>query len=286
MSIVNIDEVTGGTGTLDWKVRRTYVRKFKVYCSSNSDTAATILASQSGTGDNTHIPARLSVYPGDSLALVKQINVSRTNDPLIWDVEHQYDSLFEFDPATTNENPLSRPVIVEFSFEKYTRSVREDLDGEAIQNKAGTPIDPPLEEELSIPIISISYNLATFDFDTVSDVQDCVNDDTWHGFDQWTVKVRGLTVKKMWENNVLFWAVNWTLAVKWDGWRPTKVLNMGYYELGDDGEPKIIRDKFGQPLPNPSLLDEDGKKLPTGEDPVYLEFALHREIDFTTTIGF
>ena len=273
--ITSVTELWGSRSfNLNWKTQRTYTRQFQVYVSDNSDHQLAIALSAS-------IPQRLSSHPSDALALVKDIKVSNDQaDPLRYTVDVNYDSVFEFDPATTNENPLLRPAIWTFSFEKASKAVREDLDGNAIDNSAETPIEPPLEIEQSIPIIKIEINKATFSYALISQMQDTVNLYSWNGFDAETVKVRGIEVKQMWENNYLYWAYSWTLAVKYDGWNPTKILDQGFQVLDVDGNPKIARDKFGNPFPHPVLLDGFGNKKDPADDPVFLEFTLHRTVNF------
>ncbi len=276
MSISAVTEIWESRGgEQSWKGVVKYNRRFKVYCSTTADHTTAILASGS-------IPARLAAHPDNAYALCESRKVTQdSQDPLIYFVDVSYTSQLDIDPADTNENPLSRPAIFGFSFERATRAVREDLDGAAIDNSAGVPFDPPLELEVSVPIISIEINLSSFTFATIATIQDCVNADTWRGFDPGTVKIRGIEVSKKFENNVVYWAYKWTLAIKWDGWRPVGVLDQGFHELDEDGEPMLIRDNFGNPLPHPSRLDGDGNKLAPDDASVFLAFNMNREITFS-----
>lgn len=283
----------GSAGTLEWaKWRRTYKRVFKAYSDDNDDTPITVRTALAASSFSI---ALLDAYPGDSLALVKNIDVTRSQeDPLIWNVNVTYDSVFEIPPTDMVENPLLRPAIWEFSFEKYSKAVREDLNFGPIENSAGTPYEPPLEVAYSLPLIKITVNKSTWDYTTVSQCQDACNDAEWQSFPANTVLIRGVEARKMFENNVSFWQLVWTLAIKSEDtvggpWRPTKVLDQGYYHLenvGTEEDPDevqlINRDRYGQPLPHPVLLDGEGGKLETGGTPVFNEFYLVREVDFTT----
>lgn len=275
MAITAITELWDARGAAQtWKGVVSYTRKFEVYVSDNTDHTTTILASGS-------LPARLAAHPTNAYARCVNRKVSqRPEDPLRYLVECEYNSQLDIDPADTNENPLSRPAIVSHSFERTTRATREDLDGNAIDNSASVPFDPPLEFETSLWIIKIEYNQASFSASTAATIQDCCNADTWSGFAPGLVKIRGIEASKQYENNVVFWKINWVLAVKWDGWRPTRVLDQGFHELNVDDEPVLIRDPYGQPLPNPSRLDGAGAKLDPDDPSVFLEFNLCREINF------
>lgn len=276
MSIVSTVELWDSrSGEQSWKGVVKYARKFRVVCSDNTDHTTTILSSGS-------IPSRLQSHPSNAFALVESRKVSNDPaDPRQYLVDVSYTSQFDQDPASTNEDPLSRPAIWSFSFERATKAVREDLDGNALDNSAGVPFDPPVEVETSIPIIKIDINKASFSYASIATLQDCVNDATWNGFAAGTVKVRGVEVKQQFENNQLYWSYSWTLAVKWDGWQ-AKILDQGFHELDDDGEPKLIRDAFGNPLPHPSRLDGDGNKLESGEPSVFLDFTTCRTANFST----
>lgn len=279
MTIVNVKELPR-THSQNYKYQRQYQRKYLVQTTVGNDDPLNIINANDGV---TAIPALYAPYPSDSFALVQDRKANQRSDLFFWDVEVSYNSVFDVDPASQDENPLSRPAIWSFSFEKAEKAVRYDLDDEPIDNSATVPIDPPLMLEHSIPIISISVNKATFSYATVSVLQDCVNSDTWNGFAPNTVKIRGIEVNVVWENNVLYFAYKWTLAVKYDAWRPVKILDMGYHEY-NAGEPKLIRDAYGNPLPQPSLLDGNGEKLPDGDDPVYLDFNMNRQVAFTGLI--
>ncbi len=276
MAILAVTEVWDSrSGEQSWKAQYKYARRFKVYVSDNTDHTTAILASGS-------VPARLAAHPTNGYALVESRKVSQdSSDPLVYFLDVSYNSVFDFDPASTNENPLLRPAIIELGFERATKAVREDLDGEAIDNSAGIPFDPPLEIEHSIPTLTITVNKAALSYATIATLQDCCNSDTWYGFTPGQVKIRGISVKLKQENGYLFWEYQWTLAVKWDGWRPTRVLDQGFHELDEDGvTPILIRDNFGNPLPSPSRLDGEGNKLDPAEDAVFLEFNMVREVAF------
>lgn len=283
MAIIKCGEVNRTTSQ-NWKYQRQYTRKYKVQSSiKTEDPLSVVSAVDPVTG--VAIPAVLAAFPTDPFALVQERKATQTTDLFFWDVDVSYSSVFDQNPASQNENPLLRPALWSFSGEKAEKAVREDLDGEPINNSAGVPIDPPVLLEHSIPIISISVNKATFNKDAPALYQDCVNSDTWFGYAPHTVKIRTLEANEVWENNLLYFQVKWVLAVKWDLWYPTRILDQGYHELLPSGEHRLIREKFtGAPLPSPSLLDGNGMKLPSGNPAEYIEYFLNREVAFTGVI--
>lgn len=278
LAITSIKELWVRKANQDWKAQVKATRTFLIYVDSNLDHTQTILASGS-------LPGRLAVHPYNPflLAELREV-VNDTADPLRYTMTVNYNSKFEFDPATANENPLLRPAIYDFSFERTSKAVRYDILDGAIENSARTPIDPPLELEISIPIIKITINKAVLTYSSVADVQDCVNLSTWLGFAAGLVKIRGIEIKQKWENNYLYFEYNWTLAVKWDGWNPLRVLDQGFHTLDSEGEPVLARDKFQTPYAHPVMLDGEGNKLTSGSDPVYLDFQMYREVEFVGLI--
>lgn len=277
MSVVSVAEVwESRSGSIDYKFQRQYVRRFRVFVDDTTDGAVTVRA---GVGIGLG-----AAYPEDAYSKVKGISVTNDGqDPLVWYVTLNYDSVWEFDPASANENPLLRPELKSLSYETQEKFVRQDLDGEDIVNSAGTPISPPMSVEKSVQILRIKQNRATVP--VTADVLNCINSSTWRGHAAKTCKIRAPEVEEVWENNVLYYAVTWVVAIRKEPWSPTKVLNEGFYEYDYDTEDVVmIRDKYGAPAQSPRLLDEFGVVLTSG-DPVYLEFRFHDEINFNTVIG-
>lgn len=277
-----LEQLDSRTGNVDWRYHRTYLRRFKVYCGLDTDDCKT-------AANAVGIPAMLSSYPTDVTCRVKTIDVrcdgayisQVTGQGRIWTVDCNYDSLFEFDVASVAENPLLRPALWKFSWEAAERYLPYDIDGVALKNTAGTPINPPLAQKYAIGIITIQVNKSTWTVGNYADVQEKVNSDTWLGQEPGTVLVRGVTAEQRWENNYLYWAVTWTLALsKLVPFRPTKVLSQGFFYKEDDVL-KVARDFAGAPLPHPVMLDEDGMKTDT---PYWQEFNMREEMAFTGVI--
>jgi hypothetical protein len=285
MAIISVEEDFGSrSGSIDQKFVHKANRKFLVFSDSPSDTYLTVLA-------NASIPTAFANFPGSTIVKVsdrKADQVQGSYNPWKWTVDVQYTSKFDFDTETANENPLSRPAIWKFTWEKAERAVREDLDGEQIVNSAGSPINPPLTTTYGVQVITIEVNKAALDPVVLLDLQDCTNNAEWYGFPANTVLIRGLSAEPATENGTAYWKYTWTLAVKsllYDGWRPTQILDCGFHEYDEGTDSlKLITDYAGHPLSEPTLL-RDGLKLPSGEEPEYLSYNLTRQADFSTLIG-
>lgn len=242
-----------------------------------------------GTDGITTLPLMGASYPGDLFALAADYSADYVgDDPRHQKVTVNYQSHFDFDPTQINENPLLRANRISVSYERADKYIREDLDGNPIVNAAGSPVDPPQSYTYTIQIIDVKLNVdaTTWSISSINGLQEVVNLNAWQGFDPKTVLIRGVEASEIkFENNVYYRELHFVLAIReaiYDGWSPTKILNQGYYEKASDGTLSTIRDKFGNPLPGPSMLDATGTKLTAGEDPVYLEFVLRDEVDFAS----
>ena len=282
MAILSVDEHWDSRATdSQAKFQRTHTRRFLVIVDDTDDYGMAILAHAS-------IPANLAVHPTDSDAQVKSRKVS--NDSQFhekWWADITYDTWWDDDPDTYADIPTDRPAIVDWTFEKATKAVQYDVDDDAIENSAGVPISPPLEIDLSLPVATVLKNYVPGAIPALMTFQDTVNSDEYtldgQTFQPGQVKVRGITIgKKQKQNGVLFVPVTWQLAIKYDGWRPHRVLDCGFSELVA-GEWKTIRNASG-PLPQPSRLDGSGLRLAPGDPPVYLSFALNRELSFVGAV--
>jgi hypothetical protein len=284
MAVVRCNEVwESRTGRINYKFQRTYVRRFRVFVDDTTDGAVTVrLGVTSAYGITLG-----SAYPEDLYAWAKDIDVSQDSaDPLIWYVTVNYDSVWEFDPADANENPLLRPEQRSVSYETQEKFVRYDLDDESILNSAGTPVNPPMSLQRTIQVLRIKQNRATVP--ATADAMNKVNNATWRGHAARTCLLRAPEVEEVWEGTSRYYAVTWVVAIRPDEpWTPTKVLDEGFYEWDAFyDEAQLIRDVYGNPASAPRLLDGNGALLDTEvDDPVYLEFRFHEEVNFTTLIG-
>lgn len=280
MSITSCVEVRGRTGSRDQKYVIGSSRKFRLTSDTDLETVANVLNYGS-------LPAMYSFYPSSTTVRVSSQKCEQMDDPLYWLVTIDYTNKFDFDPATFTENPLLRPEVVKFSYERGEKAVLKDLSGWAIVNSAESLINPPMVIPYGVQIIEITQNRPTLDYTITVDVQDVVNSATWRGLTAGTVIIRGLVVEPKSENDVNFWEYKWTLAVKslaYDGWTPTKVLDQGFWGYNDDDQYIQFCDAHGHPFSAPSLM-KDGYLLPEGEDPEYIDYDLHRTANFSTLIG-
>ncbi len=263
------------------RIDRTYQRTYLVLTNNDLDEASTIKNAAS-------LPVMGVVYPADSGAILVSKKADKVgNSPYSWKVTCDWQSHFDFDPATLTENPLLRPATWSITWAGAERAVQRDLDDLSIVNSAKTPFVPPLSIPYGIPTIEITWNSATLTWLDLQDNQDCCNSDVWNGLAATSVLIKGIAYNRKFENTYLYWEKKATLQVRSlaifpGGWETEYVLDQGFYE-NPFGVRKLIRGSTGEPLPEPSML-KDGLVKPNADDPVYLPFRLRRSIIFAGLI--
>lgn len=300
----------GRTGKDDWNKHRTYTRVFEVWTDDPNDDVTV-------AGNATGIPLLGDSHPSDAAAVVVSVVPTQDSEtPYRWDVSIEYDTQppvrDSLQPTTTSpppppppgapgpqtpadraENPLDRAPIWKVSFQQTTEVVtRTFANGEDILNSAGLPFDPPITIEVSRPLISVTWNVATLNLDKIDLLQDGVNNAEFFGRAARTLRCVGIEAGSGFENGVHFWTVTVTLAYNRDTW-DIRVLDAGYaVKKTEDFEGNgstterwvKVKDPYGNEATEPVPLDGAGQVLATDEDPVYLTFPVYEERDFAALL--
>jgi hypothetical protein len=268
---------------------REYSLKFIGYTNDDGDDSTLF---RGVTVGSITLPNLGDAYPTDSQAYCYQGNFSKTSSVKggghQWSIGYEYKSYFDFDPTALNPDPLMRPTIYNITWTNGERAVRFDLDGLAIVNSAGTPFVPPLSITYGIAVIEATWNAATLTFMDLQDNQDTFNNDIWHGQPVASCLLKGLAYSQKFENGTFFYEKKATIHVRnLDieplGWQYTVMLDQGFYEKDGSGNRKLIRDAYGAPLPEPTMLNAGVKKLDT-DPPQYVQFRTRDGVAFGTLI--
>lgn len=270
------------------KYTRKYTKTYQVITDDISDDVGTVLP-------NIGLPLVGQAYTGsdgftDNGALCKTKNAVQDSEARnVWHVTCEYDSSFNFNPAEQAgedaEDPTDRAAIIKLSFGKVTVPITKDSAGGPICNKANQPfIDVEAEQTRLILSFSKNYADGVFDFANMQLLSNSTNASTFLGFAAGKLHMQGIETELNWENNVLFWKTDYSMAFNADGWQ-LKLLNCGDYEKPDSmahgGELVLVRDCYGTPVHN-ALLDNDGKRLPAGGTPVFCTFTIYASADWST----
>jgi len=183
------------------------------------------------------------------------------------------------------ENPLMEPPRISGTFVKRTKMIEADRNDKAIKSSSHEVIHG-IEKDASTPTVTIEINLGTIDLDNLTAIIDTVNDATLWGFPKRCIKLSNLT----WVRNVYgvcgyYYTLRFDFDIDTETFDEKKVLDRGLKKFdtarwgnvgtGDaareDPEKFImIRDKNGEKVTEPMLLDGYGNVLTDIDNPVYI----------------
>lgn len=282
------------------RIFREYIRVFQVLCDTPTDGPKT-----AREGVSVLIGDSYSYYgENDPLAFCHEITpelVSAEEHQRFWKVFCKYASA---------ENPLDRPPVKRWNFNKCSKAIEKDLDGRTLLNSALCTFDPPKEIDDSRPVYTFIRNEPTFDPTIAIFYQDSINEDPFLIADPGQAKISNISGDEKRENGILFWEVTYEFEFRREGWQ-TEMLDQGFRELlgfeeaeddtsatsgvststSDDTTPpcvtnsrkpiyRQILDREGIPSNEPTLLNGHGRQLGEGCDPVYLPFKTSRVVPF------
>lgn len=300
MGVVYVEELWDGRGGEDGIERkRKYTRRFEVRTDTYADDATTV-------GNSPLLPRNGQRHPMDAYALLVKIRPEGTaDDPTLWTVSCDYDTEIPRaqaresqkidpdtgqskesgqDPQTRPENPLDRPATYKVSHEQTSEVVEDDNAGSPILNSADDPFDPPLEEERSYAVVTVSKNYAVVEFDWLELFVDSINSTRWRGRAPFTCRMIAIEYEPAQENNVSFWKVQFRIKIRKQLWLK-KVIDRGFREKIPTGPGTFKWERITDPgtgaFPTePQLLDGNGRKLTAGSGPVFRTFHTKPEKSF------
>ncbi len=184
------------------------------------------------------------------------------------------------------DDPLSRPDRTrrDHSIERVPTYFEVDNTGtpdptKPITNSAGVAVDPAAEREVIDAVYRITGNRdrAVFTDAIWKDLNGSVNLDVWDGNAAGTCRV-WIRVDEATEGGTDYFAVEWEIQVRLDGW-DAKYVDEGYVEdsTGDGtwGNPQNAKTDDDEQVTQPVLLNGNGQKLASNVDPVILTAQVH-----------
>jgi len=280
MAISSVNEIwngrganatTGGAGGSG--ADRTYIRVFRVITDDAETEAQAVMLARG-------IPRLSEIYKtsteSDSGCICSSINATHEQDDWkVWQVVCDYSSAAEEagDPAKEISNssgspgtgeakakgsdkqsdPTDSPAKFTVAFEKYLRTIQIDVNGDAIQNSAREPFDPPAEIEEIRPVITVEQKVLVFDPaapENASVVNKAAVLTKIGRFPAGTLRQVGISYSEDFENGKLFFTVTRTFHYRASGWL-TYILDYGYRELQVDGSTKLITKKDDKGVEHP-----------------------------------
>ena len=184
------------------------------------------------------------------------------------------------------EEPLDKTPKISWSFATSNEPIDTDTYGDPIVNSAGESFDPPITMDVDDLVLRIEKNQSNYDELQAAEYKNAVNSDYFWGYAPGTCILKIYDGSQQRIAGLTYWVVNYEIQIRWDGWK-RRIVNEGFrYKTGTQTDSiddyKIAKDTDNNPLSSPILLNTDGTRLPTGSDPVFLEFELYKSLPFAT----
>lgn len=292
-----------------------YGATYRVVTDSRNDAALEVLLGAVSATPHP-VPAHFASYSlfgsSDSSAFAQTYDVKRIKDgeegklgkywlvTVGWALPDKAD-----DDATSQEDPLSRPVRYNVEREEMQVIVEEGWNEEElpalgraeetlgpIVNAAGGEPGTPLTKTIRVPVLVARKNFATLE-EVVAIQQayeDKLNDGDFFGAPEKTALVREVTISdELFGGGIEYREATFRIAIFHDGWS-IPLVNRGYRHwkiLDGDEEPTLIEAKVwdeveGREVPSaePVNLELDGFKTPDGEIGTVINYRVHDTASF------
>lgn len=208
-----------------------------------------------------------------------------------------------------DENPLDRKLIVRLSHDSFEEPVNlakvppigaENTNGTPITlewkfgkkvcTSSGEPYDPTVTDEYRDPVLTFNKNLPYLPFNYALEWVNVINSAdfnfTYRGrtytVPKWCAWIYDITNDPRTENDVDYEECQLVMRLRKDTWI-RKIVDEGFYQLVDnDNRRKPIRDKNGDPVFKPALLDGRGKPMSANQPPVFIKWRFKDEKAFSS----
>ncbi len=250
---------------------REYTRRFWVQTEYVTDDPALAL-------NAIGIPTIYQTYNTESHTDLFAVCSERTatpqsDNPKIWEIECRYTTIEINIDLTGQADALFDPPDIEFGFESKSRAIYGYPDPQqayigggrptaasGIVNSAGEPFDPPVEVEVSYPVLTITRNEPIFLPSLAVRFQDAVNADFFWGVNPRCAKIKGISATKQYQNNLYYWKVTYKIVFNRETW-DLQILDIGTYYI-DASDSNKKKDFLTDPGKTPRI----GNLTAVGDD--------------------
>lgn len=285
MAVVGIaKEMSEGRSSHDTESGTTYTRWYLVQTDNDHD-GASIVKNAPG------LPQRNQIYQTenatDANARVVDVNATQMpNTRRAWKAEVTYDTELEVSPFT---NPIQELPEISIDFELQKEPIPGEIDqgispGEiengtvawksGIRNSAGEAYFPFPEHDVARPVVTYRRNESLFSMAVANQFVNSVNNSAWSGLGPRQAWLRGIRANSRTttvdEQAFLFWDIEYTFALKREGW-DLWVPDYGHYYLqyttggninNPDSWSRVMFTTEGTGEPRLGLLDHGNSNQP------------------------
>jgi hypothetical protein len=286
VAVTEVSKIVEASGSLDFLGRLTASESWKVVCSAKTDTVVAVL-----TASGLPQPGDIVTAGGTKVFFQRSSATRETvtaSGGAVWRVTVDYGPA-DYSEANPPGPPTSWPIKYRWESEEFERPAVRDVSGAALVNSAGQPPGDPWMVEDSRRVLTVVRNelVETFDPILADSFGNKLNAATWNGAAAKTVKAKPIvTSDPIYSQDLEKWyfEVTYRFHYKSEGWQ-ARFVDQGYAELVSGSPPKLqtIRDKDGQDLKEPALLNGSGVRLtnPSPGNEVYRLFDVYPTADFS-----
>jgi hypothetical protein len=281
MSVILVEELPLTKAKINRLYQRTYTRVFRVTCNSRDDDARVVAAATGlprvGNSYSRGTSVDLRSFVGEVDYELEQLTNIRGVLGCTWLVTVQYSP---YDSSLFGPNPLEWPLRVSLGSTEFDKPVWKDINDDPVVNSAGQRFGDPVLMDDSRNLLKIIRNESNFKASNIDKYKDVINSDEFLTHPPFSVKARPITAEALYSSEIGYYSeVTYTFQFDSKKWKKI-ILDEGYATF-DGSRLQQVLDGKGQPVSEPVLLDGSGGQLPDGDMPVYLEFDIYDEINFS-----
>lgn len=263
----------------------TYKRVYQVKSDTALDEFQALTAVDTVTA--VTVPKVGEKHPGHSRAVVTERSVTDEDAGKVWSIDVSYatpEGEGPHDEDDEDSDPCSQRAVVKFGSAPYSKVIFRayqagDTQGnpsKPILNSANDPFDPPLQDEVSRPVISIKYNLRRFSPGLKFQLENTINSEETlcvklHIPAKWG-RLLAIACDPMYDaEDELYWAMEVQIEINSDTYT-RKLLDQGFYYMDGATKKEITaKDKAGADVAvtEPQKLNGTGG---IGTTPAFLSF--------------
>lgn len=189
-------------------------------------------------------------------------------------------------------NPIDEPPIVRWIYERTTKIIETDINGNAILNKAGDKYENPFEIPDVIEAFTYTRNLPYNPRAMAKQFRNKINSGAWLDYAARTALCSGIEISDRQSAMIsetvkqYYWTVTAEVTIKEDEWKLT-ALEQGYREkIGGNLVDIFVPDEDGNPSEErvqfPILLNNIGRaQLEDPKVPIFTDWYVFGEEDFS-----
>jgi|GEM_PF-6711924 len=280
--VQTINDMAGSSVSVNEKGHRTHVlSKLVLFNDKLNDSPNRALA---------FAPGRRTQHPEDGQAFCIGTNVGFANWYGESGIAYRISATYSTE-AEQFTNPIDEPPIVQWIYERSTKIVETDINGNAILNKAGDKYENPFEIPDVIEAFTYTKNLPYNPRALAKQFRNKINSGAWLEYDARTALCSGIEISERKSAMIsetarqYYWTVTVEITIKEDEWKLTP-LEQGYREKIDGNLVDIfILDADGNATDErcqfPILLDNLGRaQMSDPKVPIFTDWFVFGEEDF------